>query len=83
MADLAFPDHLAALPDHASILPDHLLGAPKPEPAFPDHVVDFLEDDLAVEIEEGPKEDQDIDIDEEDPEEEQDIDFEDDDEIKD
>nr|GEW99896.1 hypothetical protein [Tanacetum cinerariifolium] len=66
MADLAFLDHLAASPDHAPVLPDHLPGAHEPEPTFPDHVVDFLEDDLVVEIEEGPEEDQDINIDGED-----------------
>ncbi|GJV99095.1 hypothetical protein Tco_1554347, partial [Tanacetum coccineum] len=82
MADLAFPDHLAASPHHASVLPDHLPGAPEPEPAFLDHVVDFPKDDLAVEIEEGPKEDQDMDIDEEDHEEDRVIDFKVDDKVE-
>ncbi|GKB96431.1 hypothetical protein Tco_0982568 [Tanacetum coccineum] len=39
------------------------------------HVVDFPEDDLAVEIEEGLEEDQDMDINEEDPEDDQVMDF--------
>nr|GEY31220.1 hypothetical protein [Tanacetum cinerariifolium] len=61
-----FSRSLSCSPDHAPVLPDHLHGAHEPEPAFPDHVVDFLEDDLAVEIEEGPEEHQDMDIEEED-----------------
>ncbi|GJS66305.1 hypothetical protein Tco_0680869 [Tanacetum coccineum] len=77
MADLLVsPDHVPASPDHAPALPNHIRGTPGPEPALPDHVVDFPDDDLAVEIDEGPKEDQDMDIDEEDPEEDQIMDFE-------
>ncbi|GJU68761.1 hypothetical protein Tco_1255020 [Tanacetum coccineum] len=76
MADPAFPDHLLASPDHALVLPDHLLGVHRHEPVFPDRVLDFPDDDLAVEI----KEDYGIDIDEEDPEEDLDINVEDDDE---
>ncbi|GJX10196.1 hypothetical protein Tco_0200055 [Tanacetum coccineum] len=82
MADHAFLDHLAASPDHEHVLPDKLPRAPEPAPAFPDHVVNFLKDDLAVAIEEGPKEDQDMDIDEEDPEKDQIMDFEVDDEVE-
>ncbi|GJX06034.1 hypothetical protein Tco_0193966 [Tanacetum coccineum] len=80
MADLPTSlDRVPASPDHAPALPDHIPGAHGPEPAFPDHVVDFPDADLEVEIEEGPKDDQDMDIDEEDPEEDQVINFEDDD----
>ncbi|GJX29599.1 hypothetical protein Tco_0237678 [Tanacetum coccineum] len=64
MADPAFPDHLP--------------GVHGPEPAFPDRVLDFPDDDLAVEIEE----DYGIDIDEEDPEEDLDMNVEDDDEVE-
>nr|GEU91612.1 hypothetical protein [Tanacetum cinerariifolium] len=65
---LASPDHVHASPDHAPILPYHLPGSPRPGPAFLDHVVDFPDDDLAVEIEEDPEEGQDMHIDEEDQE---------------
>nr|GEW68755.1 hypothetical protein [Tanacetum cinerariifolium] len=83
MADLpASPDHVPASPDHVPVIPDHLPGSPGPEPTFLDHVVDFPDDDLAVEIEEGPKEDQDMNINEEDPMEDQGMDFETDDEIE-
>ncbi|GKD12064.1 hypothetical protein Tco_1196471, partial [Tanacetum coccineum] len=75
-------DHVPASPDHAPTLHNHLPGSPGPEPVFPDHVVDFPDDDLAVEIEEGPEEDQDMDIDDEDYEEDQVMDFEDDDEVE-
>ncbi|GKE50505.1 hypothetical protein Tco_1481763 [Tanacetum coccineum] len=52
-------------------------------PESPYHVVvDFLDDDLVVEIEEAPEEHQDMDIDEEDPEEDQGMDFENDDEVE-
>nr|GEV19974.1 hypothetical protein [Tanacetum cinerariifolium] len=59
-----------------------LPGSPGLEPAFPNHVLDFPNDDLEIEIEEGPKEDQDMDIDEEDLKEDQGMDFEDDDEVE-
>ncbi|GJS13110.1 phospholipase-like protein [Tanacetum coccineum] len=82
MADPTFPDHLPASPDHSPVLPDHLPRAPGPEPEFHDHVVDFLDDDLVVEIEEALEEDQDMNIDEEDPKEDQGMDFENDDEVE-
>ncbi|GJX81751.1 hypothetical protein Tco_0331232 [Tanacetum coccineum] len=78
MADPDFLDHLLASPDHALVLLDHLPGVHGPKPAFPDRVLDFPDDDLAVEIEE----DYGIDIDEENPEEDLDINVEDDDEVK-
>nr|GEV50430.1 hypothetical protein [Tanacetum cinerariifolium] len=72
MADLpASLDYLPASPDHAHVLPDHLHGLPRLESAFPNNVVGFLDDDLAVEIEEDLKEDQGMNIDEDDPGEDQ------------
>nr|GEV03645.1 hypothetical protein [Tanacetum cinerariifolium] len=60
--------------------PDHAQALPKP--TFPDYVLNFPDDDLAVEIEvEGdPEEDQGMDIDEGDPEEDHGMNFRDDDE---
>ncbi|GKA90620.1 putative ribonuclease H-like domain-containing protein [Tanacetum coccineum] len=66
MADPASPDHLPASPNHTNALLDHISRLLKLVAASPDHVFDFPGDDLAVEIEEDPEEDQDMDIDEED-----------------
>ncbi|GJT74914.1 hypothetical protein Tco_1041639 [Tanacetum coccineum] len=61
---------------------DHLVASPEHAPVLSDHVVDFPEDDLAVEIEEVHEEYQDMDIDEEDPEEDQIMNFKVDDEVE-
>nr|GEX28631.1 hypothetical protein [Tanacetum cinerariifolium] len=59
MADLTFPDRLAASLDHAPVLPDHLPRAPEPEPDMDideedpeeDQVMDFEVDDKVEEWE--------------------------------